>query len=267
MISSEDFAKQIRIQVLEMVHKANASHVGGALSMADILAVLYDGVLNIDPLDVKNEQRDRFLLSKGHACTGLYAALALKNFFPLKDLEQYAADGSKYLSHTSHMVPGVEISAGSLGHALPVAVGIALAGKRKNATWKVICLVSDGELNEGSNWEAILFSPQQKLDNLILIVDYNKIQSLGFVKDVIDLEPFKSKFESFNWDVFEIDGHNHTQINDALLKCNQKNNKPKVIIANTVKGKGVDFMENQILWHYRAPNADQLKTAIQNLNN
>lgn len=263
--STHYFARQIREHILQMVFNAKASHVGGALSMADILAVLYGEILNISPSDPLNPLRDRFLLSKGHACTGLYAALALKSFFPLDDLNTYAANGSKLLSHTSHFIPGVEISGGSLGHALPVATGMALAAKRKNHAWKVICLISDGELNEGSNWEAILFSPQQNLDNLTLIVDYNKIQSLGFVKDVIDLEPLKLKFEAFRWEVFEIDGHDHSQIYDALLNCNNKNNKPKVIIAHTLKGKGVEFMENQLLWHYRSPNLEQFNSAINNL--
>jgi transketolase len=246
---SELLAKEIRILSLQMVYKAKASHIGGALSMADILAVLYNDVLNIDPLNPKNPDRDRFLLSKGHACTGLYATLALKGFFPVEDLASYAQDGSLFLSHTNHLIPGVEISAGSLGHALSVSCGLSMAAKRKNAEWKTYCLLSDGELDEGSNWEAILFAPQAKLDNLILIIDYNKIQSLGSVKDT-----------------FEINGHDHLALKNIFLKVRKLNGKPKVIIANTIKGKGISFMENRLLWHYKSPSQEQLDLAINELN-
>lgn len=261
-----DLAKEIRKLSLQMVHHAKASHIGGALSMADILAVLYNDILRIDPLDPNNNDRDKFLLSKGHACTSLYATLALKGFFPVEDLNSYAQNGSIYLSHTNHHIPGVEISAGSLGHALPVACGLALASKRKKAESKTYCLVSDGELDEGSNWEAILFAPQQKLDNLILIVDYNKIQSLGSVKEVIDLHPLKEKFEAFRWEVYEIDGHDHQVLKSTFEKAWDLNGKPKVIIANTIKGKGISFMENQLLWHYKSPSEAQYNEAINELN-
>jgi len=260
---SELLAKEIRILSLQMVYKAKASHIGGALSMADILAVLYNDVLNIDPLNPKNPDRDRFLLSKGHACTGLYATLALKGFFPVEDLASY---GSLFLSHTNHLIPGVEISAGSLGHALSVSCGLSMAAKRKNAEWKTYCLLSDGELDEGSNWEAILFAPQAKLDNLILIIDYNKIQSLGSVKDVIDLNPLKDKFDAFRWETFEINGHDHLALKNIFLKVRKLNGKPKVIIANTIKGKGISFMENRLLWHYKSPSQEQLDLAINELN-
>lgn len=264
---SVSIGKEIRKQIIKMVFKAKASHVGGALSMTDILTVLYKYILNVVPEEPDMKGRDKFLLSKGHACSGLYATLGIFGFFPLKDLETYAVDGSLFLSHTSHKIPGIEISAGSLGHALPVACGIAIANKRKFATSKTFCLVSDGELNEGSNWESIMLAPQLKLDNLILIVDYNKIQSLGFVKDVIDLEPLRAKFESFKWEVIEIDGHNHQEIYNTLIVCNQSlNEKPKVIIANTVKGKGISFMENKLLWHYKSPSEEQYIQAIEELN-
>ncbi len=262
--TSVEFALEIRKLILKLIFKANASHIGGALSMTDILAVLYNDILRIDPLDPKSEQRDRFLLSKGHACTGLYATLGIKGFFPIEELDTYTNDGSRFLSHTSHYIPGVEISAGSLGHALPIAVGIAMAAKRKQATWKTICLISDGELNEGSNWEAIMISPQHELDDLVLIVDYNKIQSLGFVKDVIDIEPLKAKFEAFKWNVKEIDGHNHTAIKLVLSTLDTNSKQPTVIIAHTVKGKGVDYMENKLLWHYKSPNEEQYETALKN---
>ena len=266
MKDSKKFAQNIRKLSLKMVHKAKASHIGGALSMAEILAVLYCDVLKVDPTNPDNPDRDRFLLSKGHACTGLYATLALKGFFPIKDLASYAQNGSIFLSHTNHHIPGIEISAGSLGHALPVSCGLALAAKRKKNQWKTYCLVSDGELDEGSNWESILLAPQLKLDNLILIVDYNKIQSLGSVKDVIDLNPLQDKFTAFRWETFEVDGHDHQALKKVFTKANNSNGKPKVIIAHTIKGKGVSFMENKLLWHYKSPNLDQLNNAINEIN-
>jgi transketolase len=265
-ISSIAFSNEIRKAVLKMVFEANASHIGGALSMTDLLAVLYSEILNINPKNPLDESRDRFLLSKGHACTGLYAALALKGFFDLKELDSYSKNGSMLLSHTNHKAPGVELSTGSLGHALPVACGIALAAKRKNKAFKTYCLLSDGELDEGSNWEAILFAPQHRLNNLIAIVDYNKIQSFGLVKEVLDLDPLNRKFESFNWNVIEIDGHNHDQIFEAFGKAKANLIKPSVIIAHTVKGKGVDFMENKLLWHYKSPSLEQYRQALEQLN-
>ncbi len=264
--SSIKLSKEIRKESLKMVSCAKASHIGGALSMADLLAVLYEEIINLTPANINDSDRDRFLLSKGHACTGLYATLALKDFFPLNELKNYSANDSLLLSHTSHKVNGVELSTGSLGHALPVACGIALAAKRKNRTFRIYCMLSDGELDEGSNWEAILFAPQHKLDNLTLIVDYNKIQSFGSVKEVLDLNPLNKKFEAFNWDVIEINGHDHDEIKDAFMKAVKNKNKPTVIIAHTVKGKGVSFMENELLWHYRSPSEQQLAEAIKEID-
>jgi len=261
---NENFSKNIRVLTVKMVHKAKASHVGGALSMVDILSVLYNCVLNINPLNPGFEDRDRFILSKGHACASLYATLALKGFFPIDELETYAQNGSRLLSHTSHYVPGVEISAGSLGHGLPISVGLALAAKRKQKNWKTYCLISDGELDEGSNWEAILMVPHQKLNNLTLIIDYNKIQSLGNTNDVINVEPLPDKLKAFHWNVLEIDGHNHKEIFHALTVY-AHNQYPKAIIAHTVKGKGVSFMENLLEWHYKSPTNDQLEKAMEEI--
>ncbi len=264
---SIEFARQIRALTLKLVYNAKASHIGGALSMADILAVLYDGILNVDPGAPDYVERDRFLLSKGHACSSLYATLGLKGFFDLNELDGYATNGSLFLSHTSHKIPGIEVSAGSLGHALPIACGIALAAKRKKEQWKTFCLVSDGELNEGSNWESILLAPQLKLDNLILIIDYNKIQSFGFVKDIVDLEPLRAKFEACRWNCFEIDGHNHSELHDTFVKCKESaDSAPKAIIAHTTKGKGISFMEDSLLWHYKSPSEEQYHMALQELN-
>ncbi|MES2619225.1 MAG: transketolase [Bacteroidota bacterium] len=264
-LSSITFAKEIRKAVLKLVYEAKASHIGGALSMTDLLAVLYSEVLHIDPKNPLDRDRDRFLLSKGHACTALYATLALKDFFPLSELSNYSKDGSMLLSHTSHKVPGVELSTGSLGHALSVACGISLAGKRNNNNFRVYCLVSDGELDEGSNWEAILFAPHHQLSNLTLIVDYNKIQSFGTIDEVLKLDPLHKKFEAFGWRTLEIDGHNHDQINSSLARAKDETEKPTVIIAHTIKGKGINFMENKLLWHYRSPSAEEFAEAIKQL--
>ena len=253
---------EIRIKTLEMIYRAKASHIGGAFSMADILAVLYESILNVNSNNILNPNRDRFLLSKGHACTALYATLALKNFFPVSQLETYAKDNSNLLSHASHKVPGVEFSTGSLGHALSVACGIALACKNNNRNNFVYTLLSDGELDEGSNWEAFLFIQHHKLTKLITILDYNKIQSFGSISEVLELSPLKDKFIAFNFNVIEIDGHNHLEINNALTNAKTNKQKPTIIIAHTIKGKGVPFMENNLEWHYKSPTEDQYTTAL-----
>ncbi len=265
--STTYLAGEIRKTALSMVYEAKSSHIGGAFSMADILAVLYEDVLHVDPSEPKMVDRDRLLLSKGHACSALYAVLGLKGFFPMESLASYGQDGSSFLTHISHYIPGVEISAGSLGHGLPIACGLALAAKRKARPWTTFCLMSDGELDEGSNWESFLLAPQLGLDNLVVIIDYNKIQSLGFVKDVIDLEPLIQKFEAFKWEVFTIDGHEIQEIYTTLSSAKAaRNGVPKVVIAHTVKGKGVDFMENKLLWHYKSPNATEYQQALGQLD-
>jgi len=260
-----DFARQIRAEAIQMVAAAKASHIAGALSMADLLAVLYGEILRVKPEQPDWPDRDRFILSKGHSCTGVYAALALRGFFPLAELATYGQDGSRLMSHISHQVPGVEFSTGSLGHGLPFGCGKALAAQRQNKSWRTFVMLSDGELDEGSNWEAILFAPQHRLDNLVAIVDYNKIQSLGRVKEVLDLHPLAEKFRAFNWAVKEIDGHNHAEISAALKALPWKSGQPNCLIAHTIKGKGVDYMENELLWHYRTPNAEQVKSALNQL--
>jgi transketolase len=247
-----------------MVHRANASHIGSCLSMADLLAVLYGSVLRIDPANPTALDRDRFLLSKGHAAAAVYACLAAKGFFPENWLETYCADGSRLSGHlTHHEVPGVEVSTGSLGHAFSIACGIALAGKRQSRPYRVFVLLSDGECDEGSNWEAAMFAPNHLLDNLVTIVDYNKIQSFGAVKSVLDLEPFADKWRSFGWEVREIDGHDHGQIHVALTLGPVEPGRPIVVLAHTTKGKGVPFMENRLEWHYRSPDAQQLDQALE----
>jgi len=264
--SAKNLAQTIRAHVLHLTHKANASHVGTCLSMADILAVLYGGVLRVDPARPEWADRDRFILSKGHGAAAVYAVLAEQGFFPKDWLDTYCQDGSKLAGHiTHHGVPGVEVSTGSLGHGLSIGCGMALAGKWDRRPYRVFVMLSDGECDEGSTWEAVLFAPHHRLDNLVAIVDYNKIQSFGTVKEVLDLEPLADKWRAFRWVVREIDGHDYEQIEDALTGVPFEPGKPSVIVAHTVKGKGVSFMENQLAWHYKSPNDEQLAQALAEL--
>ncbi|PIT74715.1 transketolase [Limnohabitans sp. JirII-31] len=260
-----ELSKQIRINVLRMTHNAKASHVGSCLSIADIVGVLYGASLNLRPEEPNWTERDRFILSKGHAGAAIYAALALKGFMPLERLETYGHDESQLMAHISHKIPGVEFSTGSLGHGLPFATGKALAAKNQGSKWKVFALLSDGELDEGSNWESFMFAAHHALDNLIAIIDYNKLQSLATVAKTLGLEPLEKKLHSFGWAVKQVDGNNHDQLNLALSSLPWEAGKPCVLIAHTVKGKGVSFMENKVEWHYRSPNKEQLAAAIAEL--
>ena len=264
--SSRDFARLIRGHALRMVHRSRAPHIGACLSMADLLAVLYGTVLRVDATRPDWPERDRFILSKGHGAAILYAALAERGFFPREWLESYCQDGTRLTGHvTSHRVPGVEVSGGSLGHGLPIGCGMALAAARDGSSHRVFVLLSDGELDEGSNWEAILFAPHHRLDNLVALVDYNKSQGFGSVTSVLDLEPLGDKWRSFGWKVEEIDGHDHDQIEEALRRVPFVHDRPSVIIAHTVKGKGVSFMENELAWHYRSPSSEELESALAEL--
>lgn len=234
--------------------------------MVDILAVLYGDVLHVDATQPDWPDRDRFILSKGHGAAAVYAILAEQGFFPKELLATYCQDGSKLAGHiTDHDVPGVEVSTGSLGHGLSIGCGMALTGKRKKRPYHVFVMLGDGELDEGSNWEGILFAAQHRLDNLVAIVDYNKIQSFGAVKEVLDLEPLADKWRAFRWAVREIDGHDYEQIEDALTSMPFVLDKPSVIVAHTIKGKGVSFMENKLSWHYKSPNDEQLAQALAEL--
>lgn len=262
------FSLNVRKLTVEMIYNAKSSHIGGSLSIVDILSVLYNGFLKINPKNPNDSLRDRFLLSKGHACASLYSTLSLIGYFDETILKTYGKDGSILMSHVSSQVPGVEFSTGSLGHALPVGEGIALAGKRKKENWKTVVLMSDGELDEGSNWEAFLMAPHLKLENLYVIIDYNKIQALGNTNDVINLEPLEDKFKSFGWEIRRVNGHNHKEIYNALISLEKSSTyKPKLIIADTIKGKGVSFMENKLLWHYHSPSEQEYKKAIRELDN
>lgn len=264
-VDYQALATRIRVHALEMTHRAKSSHIGGCLSIADLLSVLYGAVLRIDPSRPDWPERDRFILSKGHAAAAIYATLAERGFFPMEWLDRYYLDGSHLAGHITHGVPGVEASSGSLGHGLSIGCGMALAGKRDRQHYRVFVLLSDGECDEGSTWEAALFAPHHHLDNIIAIVDYNKIQSFGTVKEVLDLEPLANKWQTFGWAVREIDGHNFGEIEEASLNVPLEAEKPSCIIAHTVKGKGVSFMENQLAWHYLPPSDEELRQALLEL--
>lgn len=266
MNDSRTLAKNIRVQALQMVHQARASHIGSALSICDIVAVLYEQIMHVDPKQPKLNNRDRFILSKGHACVAVYAALAETGFFPREDLLQYGQDHSVLMNHISHKVSGVEFSTGSLGHGLPFGVGKAVAAKRSQQQWRTFVLLSDGELGEGSNWEAMMFAAHHQLDNLIAIIDYNKLQSLTTVDKTLRIEPLADKARAFGWAVHEVDGHDHAALASLLAQLPFETAKPSFVIAHTTKGKGVSFMENSVDWHYKSPSADQLAQALGELN-
>lgn len=260
-------AKEIRKKILKMIYNSQSSHIGAALSCVDILTILYFKILKINPANPWSPNRDRFILSKGHAASALYAALSKRGFFAEKTLNEYCKDGSKLPGHsTMHCVPGVEVSTGSLGHGLSIGVGIALAARHDKRNYRTFVLLSDGECNEGSLWEAVMFAAHHKLDNLIAIVDCNKLQAFGKTKEVINLEPLADKWRTFGWSVKEIDGHKLNKIEVCLKQIPFKKGKPSAIIANTIKGKGVSFMENSIAWHYKSPTQEQYKRAIKEIN-
>ncbi|HUQ47311.1 MAG TPA: transketolase [Gemmatimonadaceae bacterium] len=264
--ASAELALQIRKHAVRMTNLGGSSHVGSVLSMADIVAVLYGGVLRVDPSNPARPDRDRFILSKGHAGAGIYAALAETGFFSTELLEKHCADGSVLSGHVSHRgVPGVELSTGSLGHGLSVGAGFAYGGKLDNKTHRAFVLMSDGECDEGSTWEAAMFASHHKLDNLVAIIDYNKIQSLAPVSETLTLEPFADKWEAFGWSVVEVDGHDHSSLYASLSTVPRAKGKPTCVIAHTTKGKGVSFMERSVLWHYRTPRGSEYDEALNEL--
>ena len=243
---------KIRKSVLRVANSSQCSHIGSNLSIVDLLIVLYFRFL-------KNK-KNSFILSKGHACLALYCVLREIGFINEKTLNSFGKNDSILMSHASHQVPGINLSTGSLGHGLPVATGIALANTINKKNSKMFIMLSDGELDEGSNWESLMFCSHHSLNNMTIIIDYNKLQSIDTIKKTLNLEPLKKKFEAFGCKVLSIDGHNFNQIYKAL---NSKFSKPLVIIANTIKGKGVSFMENSVLWHYKSLNLDDYKKAIK----
>ncbi len=258
-------ANRIRTHALRMTNRGGGSHIGAVFSCADILAVLYEGVLRVDPGNPRWPGRDRFILSKGHACAGLYAVLAERGFFGVEKLATHYQDGSDLCGHASHKVPGVEVSTGALGHGLPIACGMAYAAKLAGASHRVFALLSDGECDEGSVWEAALFAGHHKLDNLTVIVDYNRLQGIAPVADVLDLAPFPDKWTSFGWTVREAPGHDHGRLLRELSSTPFAADRPGCLITHTVKGKGVSFMENTVLWHYRVPRGEEFQAALAEL--
>lgn len=251
--TSEQLAWLIRRHGIEMTHLSGGSHIGAVLSAADILAVLYADILRYDPEDPEWDGRDRFIMSKGHAGAAVYAALAESGFFAPTELKTHFQNGSRLSGHVSHHLPGVDLSTGSLGHGLCAAAGMALAAKQDGKHHRVFAVLGDGECDEGSVWEAALFANQYRLENLVAIIDHNHMQSLDTCEKTLELEDFGAKWRAFGWNVIELNGHDHNALRSALTGTRNAGHKPTVVIANTVKGKGVSFMENDILWHYRFP--------------
>ncbi len=260
-----ELANRVRKHCCRMVHLGESGHIGSMLSAADILAVLYEGILNVDPGAPEKADRDRFILSKGHAGAVVYATLCEKGFFPPEWLDTYYQNDGKLMGHISHYVPGVEFSTGSLGHGLPVAVGMALDARRKSSGHRVFCLMSDGDMNEGSTWEAIMFAGQHHLDNLVGILDYNRIQALGFSKDILDLGDVASRVSPFGWACRTVDGHDCGQLERAFTQLPYEAGKPSLVICNTVKGKGVSFFENRVHSHYWHVTPEELEAAYREL--
>jgi transketolase len=261
-----ELAKKIRLHATRMIHTAGSSHLGSNLSMAELMAVLYGRILNVSPEMIDDPLRDRLILSKGHAAAGYYAVLAECGFFPIEWLNDFYVDGARLAGHATRGIPGIEVSSGALGHGLSMGVGMALAGKRDEVDYRVFALLSDGECDEGSTWEAAMLAAHHGLDNLIAVIDYNKIQALGHTSEVVDLEPFVDKWTAFGWSVRRIDGHDIDTITATLEQVPFDPGKPSCIIADTVKGKGVSFMEDQLLWHYRNPKGEEYDQAMIELN-
>jgi len=262
----ENMANKLRLHVVEMTYMARSGHPGGSLSAADMISALYFNFMKHDPSDPQWDERDRFVLSKGHVAPVLYAALAEAGYFPVDDLLSLRQMGSKLQGHPVRgKVPGVEMSTGSLGQGLSMACGIALAGKMDGKDYKTICMLGDGEMQEGQNWEAAMFARQAGLTNLIAIVDRNRLQITGDTEQAVGLEPLPEKWKSFGWNVIIIDGHNMRQIIEALEKAANARSRPTVIIMKTVKGKGVSFMENNAGFHGRACNDEEYAKAVEEL--
>jgi transketolase len=257
---------QYRKALLKYIKIANSGHTGGSLSCTDILNVLYNDVLNVSPGNFSDKNRDRYIQSKGHSVESLYVVLADRGFFPESDLETICKFRSKYVGHPTRKVHGIEFNTGALGHGLPISAGIALAGKKDNLTYKVFTLLGDGELAEGSNWEAAMMAAHYKLDNLVAILDHNTLQISGHNRDVLSPYPIDDKFRAFGWSVISVDGNSIPQLREVFEKIPFELEKPTLIIANTVKGKGVSFMEGVTKWHHGVPSDEQYKQAIEELD-
>lgn len=260
-------ARELRVSILEMLHEAGSGHPGGSLSAIDIMTVLYNNVMRHDPNNAKWEERDRFILSKGHIAPALYAVLGHCGYFEQKEFSTLRKYKSILQGHPCmHKTPGVEVSAGSLGQGLSIATGLAIGGRLNAKDYRVYCMMGDGEIQEGQIWEAAMSAGHYKLDNLCAILDYNGVQIDGKVEDIMTINPCKEKWLAFNWNVIEIDGHDVVQIDNAFKEAKEYKGKPTIIIAKTVKGKGVSFMEHAPAWHGTAPNKEQLEKALAELN-
>ena len=267
IVEFSNIAYQVRRNILSLVHQTKGPHIGSAFSCVEILVSLYFKFLNVSPVDVFDPRRDRFIFSKGHASPALYAVLHARGFFTDDDLNGFAVNNGLYEQHPNkNLAKGIEVSTGSLGHGLSIGTGMALAAKKDGSGYRVCVLISDGELNEGSIWEATLFAAHHKLNNLLLIIDYNKMQALGFSKDTIELDPLCAKFESFGWAGVEVDGHSISSLIQTLNEVPFMADKPNVIIAHTIKGKGVSFMENNLYWHYSCPNDEEYDQALAEIS-
>ena len=259
-------AEQIRKRVIDSIFRAKGGHTGGALSSVDILTALYFSVLNVDPANPLKPDRDRFILSKGHSVESLYGVLAEAGFFDEEVMKTYGQFNSILAGHPTRKVPGVELNSGALGHGLSVGVGMAIAAKMDHSAFRVFVLMGDGEQGEGSIYEAAMSASHYKLDNLIAIIDRNKLQISGNTEDVMTLEPMKQRWESFGWEVLEVDGHHLEELVNTFRKLPVKNSKPHIVIAHTIKGKGVSFIENKAKWHHGVPNQDQYNMAMEEIN-
>ncbi len=267
LLEMQKIACKVRIWTIEGVFNAKSGHPGGSLSAADIMTYLYFKEMNVDPADPRNPDRDRFVLSKGHCCPSLYAALALKGYFSTDEIKVLRHIGAMLQGHPDMKgTPGVDMSSGSLGQGVSAACGMALAGKLDNKNYRVYTMLGDGECEEGQVWEAAMFAVHMKLDNLCMIVDFNRLQIDGHVDDVAGLGDIGKKFEGFGFEVIRMNGNDFNEIESAFEKAKTIKGKPTVIIANTIKGKGVSYMEDQVGWHGKAPNADEYKIAIEELN-
>lgn len=263
----QNLAKKIRKEILEIIYKTKSPHIGSSLSIVEILISLYFKFLNVSPQKKKDKERDIFILSKGHAALALYVVLAERGFMKRAVLKKFGVDNGLLEGHpTRNLEYGIEVSTGSLSHGLAIGAGMALARKRNDSKSRVFVLLSDGELQEGSVWETALFASHHKLDNLIAIVDYNKIQALDKLENIMNLEPLKKKWQAFGWQAKEINGHDFFQLEGVLNKIPFSSQRPSVVIANTKKGKGVSFMENNPLWHSKVPDEKEFKNALKELS-
>lgn len=256
--------KDLRRTILKTICKGGGGHIPASLSIVEILAILYNGILRVEPQKINDPNRDRFILSKGHACVALYAILADKGFFAKEHLETFGRRGSILGGHPDmYKIPGIEASTGALGHGFPFGVGMSLAGKMDKKDYRVFILLGDGECQEGSIWEAALFAAQHKLDNLVAIIDYNKLQAMDRLDKIVSLDPLVDKWKAFGWEVREVDGHDIPKLQDIFKSVPFISGKPNLIIAHTIKGKGVSFMENVPIWHFRLPNEEEMKSICE----